>query len=66
MAVTFTLPFNVSGQPAVSVPVPGHRPPVGVQLVGPYGREDLVLGVAAQLERTGVIGVERPPPPPEG
>lgn len=65
-AVTFTLPFNVSGQPAVSVPVPGHRPPVGVQLVGPYGREDLVLGVAAQLERTGVIGVERPPPPPEG
>lgn len=52
----FTLPFNMSGQPAISLPlywtegeVPGL--PVGTQLVGAYGREDLLLQVAAQLER---------------
>jgi amidase len=45
---------NVTGQPAISLPV--HRSadgvPVGVQLVGPPGRDDLVLAVAAQLEAT--------------
>jgi len=49
---TFTSPFNVTGQPAVSLPV--HRTsdglPVGVQLVAAYGREDQLVRVAAQLE----------------
>jgi amidase len=45
--------FNVSGHPAISIP--GGRSskgmPIGVQLVAPLGREDLLLSVAAQLER---------------
>jgi amidase len=52
----FTLPFNMSGQPAISLPL--HRTPVdagglpiGVQLVAPYGREDLLLQIAAQIEQ---------------
>ena len=46
-------PFaNVSGQPAISVPVdPGADAlPVGVQLIAGLGREDVLIRVAAQLE----------------
>jgi amidase len=39
--------FNVSGQPAITIPA-GDT--VGVQIVGAPGRDDLVLSVAAQLE----------------
>jgi amidase len=50
---TFTAPFNTTGQPAISLPL--HETteglPVGVQLVAPYGREDILLRVAAQLEQ---------------
>ena len=51
MAV-FTSIFNVTGLPAISLPVheTSDGVPVGVQLVGPPGREDLVLMLAAQLE----------------
>jgi amidase len=47
-------PFaNVSGQPAISLPVHSSADglPVGVQLVAALGREDMLIGVAAQLER---------------
>ncbi len=48
--VSFTLPFNITGQPAISLPV--HRTagglPVGAQLVGAAGREDQVLAAATQ------------------
>jgi amidase len=51
--VAFTRPFNVTGQPAISVPAhwTSAGPPVGVQLVAAHGREDLLVAVAAQLER---------------
>lgn len=48
----FTLPFNATGQPAISLPL--HQTPeglpVGVQLVAGMGREDLLLRVASLLE----------------
>ena len=51
----FTLPYNLSGQPAISLPLHrtgGDEPglPVGSQLVAAQGREDLLLQVAAQIE----------------
>ncbi len=49
----FTAPFNVSGQPAVSLPL--HQSadglPIGVQLVGPPAGEDLLLSLSAQVEQ---------------
>jgi amidase len=59
----FTAVFNVSGQPAISLPLGQSEGglPIGVQLVAPYGREDLLFRVAAQLERA-VPWLDRAPP----
>jgi amidase len=48
----FTAQFNVTGQPAISVPlhVSADGLPIGVQLVAAHGREDLLVRVASQLE----------------
>lgn len=49
----FTPVFNVTGQPAISLPLGHSRDglPIGVQLVAAYGREDLLLRVAGSLEQ---------------
>ncbi len=48
----FTAIWNATGQPAISLPLHWSEEglPMGSQLIAPYGREDLLLRVAAQLE----------------
>jgi amidase len=50
----FTALFNATGQPAISVPahVSSDGLPVGVQLAAAPWREDLLIRLASQLERT--------------
>ncbi|GAB1387621.1 amidase [Melaminivora sp.] len=49
----FTSLFNISGHPAMSVPAhwTADGLPVGAHFVAPYGREDRLLALAAQLEQ---------------
>lgn len=50
----FSYPFNMSQQPAISVPVgcTSDGLPVGLQIVGPRCADGLVLAVAKLVERT--------------
>ncbi|CAB3753087.1 amidase [Burkholderia sp. MSh2] len=52
---TYLAIVNASGQPAASVPTYWTEDgiPVGTQLIARYGREDLIVQLASQLESTG-------------
>ncbi|GCB49078.1 amidase [Streptomyces sp. NL15-2K] len=54
----FTYPFNMTQQPAASVPVgtDGDGLPVGLQIVAARHRDDLVLRAAHALDEAGVTG----------
>ncbi len=61
--IPYTAQFNMTGQPAISLPLhwtPGGLP-VGVQLVAPYGREDILIRVASQLEQAAPWTDRHPP-----
>ena len=51
-SATFTAGFNTTGQPAISLPLSWNSDslPIGVQLAAAYGREDVLVRVASQLE----------------
>ena len=53
----YTQPISFIGLPVCAVPVwsQGERLPIGVQVIGPPWREDLVLRVARHLEREGAV-----------
>jgi amidase len=59
----FGFPFNISGQPAISLPL-GWTPdgiPIGVQLVGRYGDEATLLATSTLLEQEMSWKGRRPP-----
>jgi amidase len=61
--IPYTAQFNLTGQPAISLPLhwtPGGLP-VGVQLVAAYGREDMLIRVASQLEQAAPWSERHPP-----
>jgi amidase len=60
--LAYLMPFNVTGQPAVSLPLywSDDGLPIGVQLVAAYGREDVLLRAAAQLETSHPWADRRP------
>jgi amidase len=64
----FTAIYNVTGQPALSLPLGWTRPaadeptlPVGVQLVGAPGADRLLLELGASLEAAAPWADRRPP-----
>jgi len=49
----FTAVFNCTGQPAISLPLARSESglPIGIQFAAPFGREDLLLSLAAVFEQ---------------
>ena len=59
----YTAQFNMTGQPAITLPLhwTAGGLPVGIQLVAAYGREDVLVRVASQLEQAQPWADRRPP-----
>lgn len=61
--IPYTAQFNITGQPAVSLPLhwTDDGLPVGVQFVAAFGREDLLVRLSSQLEAASPWAQRRPP-----
>jgi aspartyl-tRNA(Asn)/glutamyl-tRNA(Gln) amidotransferase subunit A len=59
----YTYPWNMTGQPAASVPIGFTKQglPVGVQLIGRMGREADLLRTARAIELRRPLHLQRPP-----
>ncbi len=56
-----TIPFNLTGQPALSFPIGfDNGLPLGAQLAGPIGDEDLICAAAHAFERSTDHSAQRP------
>jgi len=61
--VPFTGGQNITGQPAINLPLAWSKSglPIGVQFVGRFGEEHLLLQLAAQIEKAEPWNKKRPP-----
>ncbi len=61
-AMRFTLPFNLSGHPSLTLPVAldSAGAPIGFQLVGQLGGESTLLALGSALEARGVGRIGHP------
>jgi amidase len=59
----FTLPHNIMGTPAISLPLAMHstRLPIGIQIGAPHAQEHVVLQIAAALEAARPWSARVPP-----
>jgi amidase/6-aminohexanoate-cyclic-dimer hydrolase len=59
----FCAVFNASGQPAASVPLgmSASGLPIGIHLAAPYGADEELIALCAEVEKTGAWIREKPP-----
>lgn len=61
--VGFTLPYNLSGQPAISLPLfwDDAGMPIGIQFAAAHGQEPLLIRLASQFEQAVSWADKKPP-----
>jgi amidase len=61
--IPFAALQNVTGQPAINLPLSWSKSglPLGVQFVGRFGEEHVLLQIAAQIEKAAPWSKKRPP-----
>jgi amidase len=61
--IPFTAMQNITGQPAISLPLSSSKSglPIGVQFVGRFGEEHVLLQLAAQIEKAAPWIKRKPP-----
>jgi aspartyl-tRNA(Asn)/glutamyl-tRNA(Gln) amidotransferase subunit A len=58
MTDVFTVPASLAGLPAISMPITDGKNPeknIGMQLIGQYGTDELILSLSSVLEEHGLV-----------